>query len=171
MLDQSPRDGRPTTPLSYWIIPNDLALFHRQANAWLEFTRWKTYNNTSYRVLSNDLAMFCDQEWTLPLESIEPGSKARRPSKGISTRVVFLVPQNLLKPSHIISNHLKPFNQQLANTPPLDLYKMASIRGTTYALFAFLAAQLSSAKDWDSPPYNYVYQFPLPSPPVKAPLK
>lgn len=47
---------------------------------------------------------------------------------------------------------------------------MPSVRSSCYALAA-LAGQLVSAKDWDSPAYNYLYQYPLPIPEVKSPLK
>lgn len=48
---------------------------------------------------------------------------------------------------------------------------MPSIRAVAYALSTLVASHFASAKDWDSPVYNYLFQFPLPSPPVKAPLK
>lgn len=41
----------------------------------------------------------------------------------------------------------------------------------TLCLVAWLAAELSLAKDWESPPYKFLYQFELPIPPVKKPLK
>lgn len=46
---------------------------------------------------------------------------------------------------------------------------MPSITSTLGAL-ATVAIQLAAAKDWDSPAYNYLYQFPLPIPPEKKPL-
>jgi hypothetical protein len=42
---------------------------------------------------------------------------------------------------------------------------------STFSAIAALAIQLASAKDWDSPAYNYLYQYPLPIAPVKKPLK
>lgn len=38
-------------------------------------------------------------------------------------------------------------------------------------LVAGLIANVSLAKDWESPPYNFLYQFPMPLAPVKKPLK
>jgi bilirubin oxidase len=46
---------------------------------------------------------------------------------------------------------------------------MPTIRSVACALSA-VAAQLVSAKDWDSPAYNYLYQFPMPIAPIKEPL-
>jgi bilirubin oxidase len=34
-----------------------------------------------------------------------------------------------------------------------------------------LAARLAAAKDWDSPPYNYLYQYEMPIAPIKQPLR
>jgi bilirubin oxidase len=34
-----------------------------------------------------------------------------------------------------------------------------------------LAARLTAAKDWDSPPYNYLYQYEMPIAPIKQPLR
>lgn len=48
---------------------------------------------------------------------------------------------------------------------------MATIRATSYALVALMATQFGLAKDWESPPYNFLYQFEMPVAPVKAPLK
>lgn len=48
---------------------------------------------------------------------------------------------------------------------------MANFRATSYALIALMATQIGFAKDWDSPPYNYLYQFEMPLAPVKAPTK
>jgi bilirubin oxidase len=45
---------------------------------------------------------------------------------------------------------------------------MPSIRSITYALSA-VATQLVSAKDWDSPVYKDLYQYPLPIAPIKEP--
>jgi hypothetical protein len=42
---------------------------------------------------------------------------------------------------------------------------------STFSAIAALAIQLAAAKDWDSPAYNYLYQYPLPIAPVKKPLK
>lgn len=42
---------------------------------------------------------------------------------------------------------------------------------STFCAITALAIQLAAAKDWDSPAYNYLYQFPLPIPEVKKPLK
>lgn len=47
---------------------------------------------------------------------------------------------------------------------------MPSIRSVAYALSA-VAAQLASAKDWDSPAYNYLYQYEMPIAPIKEPLR
>ena len=47
---------------------------------------------------------------------------------------------------------------------------MPSIRSITYALSA-VAAQLAAAKDWDSPVYKDLYQYPMPIAPVKEPLR
>lgn len=44
-----------------------------------------------------------------------------------------------------------------------------NMRVTLYA-FVTLSACLAQAKDWDSPPYNYLYQFEMPIAPVKKPL-
>ena len=45
---------------------------------------------------------------------------------------------------------------------------MPTIRSIAFALSA-VATQLASAKDWDSPVYKYLYEFPMPIAPVKAP--
>jgi bilirubin oxidase len=47
---------------------------------------------------------------------------------------------------------------------------MPSISSTLSALAA-VAIQIVSAKDWDSPAYTALYQYPLPIPPVKKPLQ
>ena len=44
-----------------------------------------------------------------------------------------------------------------------------NMRATLYALVT-LSTCLTQAKDWDSPPYNYLYQFEMPKAPVKKPL-
>lgn len=46
---------------------------------------------------------------------------------------------------------------------------MPSILSTTFALAALATQALS--KDWDSPAYNFLYQFPMPIAPIKTPLK
>jgi hypothetical protein len=45
---------------------------------------------------------------------------------------------------------------------------MPTIRSVAYVLSA-VAGQVVSAKDWDSPAYNYLYQFPMPIAPIKVP--
>ena len=47
---------------------------------------------------------------------------------------------------------------------------MPSIRSIAYALSA-VAAQLASAKDWDSPVYKDLYQYEMPIAPIKKPLR
>jgi len=42
---------------------------------------------------------------------------------------------------------------------------------TSSCILVTLAARLSLAKDWESPPYNYLYQFEMPISPVKQPLR
>lgn len=43
--------------------------------------------------------------------------------------------------------------------------------GSTFCAIAAVAIQIASAKDWDSPPYTALYQYPLPIPPIKEPKK
>jgi len=47
---------------------------------------------------------------------------------------------------------------------------MPSITSTFYAIAA-VAIKVASAKDWDSPAYTALYQYPLPIPPIKKPYK
>ncbi|KAM0708683.1 hypothetical protein Q7P35_005335 [Cladosporium inversicolor] len=45
---------------------------------------------------------------------------------------------------------------------------MPTIRSIAFALSA-VATQLASAKDWDSPQYKYLFEYPMPIAPIKAP--
>ena len=45
---------------------------------------------------------------------------------------------------------------------------MPTIRSIAFALSA-MATQLASAKDWDSPAYKWLYEYPMPIAPVKIP--
>jgi len=47
---------------------------------------------------------------------------------------------------------------------------MPTIRSIAYA-FSAVAAQLASAKDWDSPVYKDLYQYPMPIAPIKKPVR
>jgi bilirubin oxidase len=46
----------------------------------------------------------------------------------------------------------------------------STMLATLYTLIT-LAARLTLAQDWVSPPYNYLYQFEMPIPPTKQPLQ
>jgi hypothetical protein len=48
---------------------------------------------------------------------------------------------------------------------------MSSTIRSTLCTLVTLATRLTLARDWDSPPYNYLYQFEMPIAPVKQPLR
>ena len=45
---------------------------------------------------------------------------------------------------------------------------MPTLRSIAFTLSA-VATQLASAKDWDSPQYKWLFEYPMPIAPIKAP--
>ena len=68
-----------------------------------------------------------------------------------------------------LAQHNSLQSVHFSQSPSLLKANMPFIRSTTFALAA-LAANLCNAKDWDSPAYNYLYQFEMPIAPIKQPL-